>query len=1214
MADPQTIKARLESLVSEGSPERLLALFVEELNFNPVSQDILPILSERLKEGVQSMRLIAKQDEFQMVLCVIDRLLIGKERPIAENIAGRYPHSLVVFANPEHSEWHFTNIKYVRFEKEGFERKVRPFRRIIVGSAERLRTASDRLAQLEVGEEDSAITVHERCNRAFDVQEVSREFYRDFVYYYKTFRDALKGNNRITAEQADTLTQNIFNRLIFLYYIQKKNLLCENPTYLYDNFRQSEVKIKLPHPLPDPPLEGEGNLFPLHQGEGKGEGGVNQSNLESAGNYYRDFLLPLFRKLSDPEFRDERLGDIPFLNGGLFEFDPLEEKVTVPNDVFKAVFEYLLERYNFTVREDTEFEQEVAIDPEMLGTIFEQLILSLEKAEFKDIPDARRQTGSYYTPKFIVAFMVKQSLLNYLAEAFPEKREELKELVFSLETVGLAKDELKEIKGRLLDIKIIDPGVGSGAFPVGILLKMVEITEAIDGVIAPEEVRKPKYRYELKLRIIENNIYGVDIQQRAVNLANLRLWLSLIVDLSAKSAKEVLPLPNLDYHIIRGDSLVSKIGEIDFDIERTVRLDAKGTELMDRAIKLKREYEGLPSKEKKAAQKEKIGKAKKELLVWLLKRMIEEKEKKLFNITRGKFSFIKDETLFTKQEEKDKERLTEEIHGLKQQVDNVDSLLSAFNWGLDFFEVLEMRQGFDIVIGNPPYGVKVSDSVKNAFGLGNKDSYGVFTALGLKILRPGGTLCYIMSDTWQTIKTHKPLRDKLISEADCQHIISCPSDTFGATVNVGVYTFKKRLVPKEGGENWILAADFSPLDIAKGEVEAAFEILTEQDISPSPQPHPLPDPPLEREGNKFPLTKGEGQGEGGVKEGDGPTILSDRDMAIFAYKQKLIPRFSNHSFFIASPKLFGLMTDVGNVRNSINVNEPPIYTVEFNGKEMELLKLGDISQTLGGVMTSDNQTFLGLREGASFSSQTYNVIPDDLIVKRSLTEKEKQFGIDTKKNVEHYVWLDKGGVAVDEGIFSNYFVQTDFLVDWSKESVARLQENNGLRNQEHYFKFGIVYSEAGIYSPTFRLSCGQVFAKASPCIFINESYGCTTEFLGLLCASLSRYLFKNFVNHSVHTVMSDIGEFVFPSAFNGFSEAGIDKLVKQTISNQKSNPRYDYMTNEQVEIDRLVYQMYNLDEEDVKEVEDWFFRRYPRLARVIEGKRKGCADQCTKIN
>ena len=180
-----------------------------------------------------------------------------------------------------------------------------------------------------------------------------------------------------------------------------------------------------------------------------------------------------------------------------------------------------------------------------------------------------------------------------------------------------------------------------------------------------------------------------------------------------------------------------------------------------------------------------------------------------------------------------------------------------------------------------------------------------------------------------------------------------------------------------------------------------------------------------------------------------------------------------------------------------------------------------------------------------------------------------------------------------------------FLVDWSKESVARLRENNGLRNQEHYFKFGIVYSEAGIYSPTFRLSCGQVFAKASPCIFINESYGSTTEFLGLLSASLSRYLFKNYINHSVHTVMSDIEEFAFPRAFNGCSEESIDKLVSSIISNQKSNPRYNYMTNEQVEIDRLVYQMYNLNDEDVREVEDWFFRRYPRLARVIEGKRRG---------
>lgn len=1124
MADPQTIKARLESLVSEGSLERLQALFVEELNFNPVSQDILPVLSERLKDGVQSMRLIAKQDEFHVILCVIDRLLMGKERPIAENIAGRYPHSLVVFANPEYSEWHFTNIKYVKFEKEGFERKVRPFRRIIVGSSERLRTASDRLALIEVADNDSAIAVHERCNRAFDVQEVSREFYRDFVHYYKVFRDALKAGSRINDEAADSLTQSIFNRLIFLYYIQKKNLFGENPTYLYDNFKATK------------------------------------------GEYYRDFLLPLFRKLSDPEFRDERLGDIPFLNGGLFEFDSLEEKATVPNDVFKAVFEDLLERYNFTVREDTEFEQEVAIDPEMLGTIFEQLILSLEKAEFKDIPDARRQTGSYYTPKFIVAFMVKQSLLNYLAEAFPEKRNELKELVFSIETVGLAKDELREIKGRLLDIKIIDPGVGSGAFPVGILLKMVEIIEAIDGIIAQEEVRKPKYRYELKLRIIENNIYGVDIQQRAVNLANLRLWLSLIVDLSAKSAKEVLPLPNLDYHIIRGDSLVSKIGEIDFDIEKTVRLDAKGTELMDRAIRLKREYEGLPSKEKKIAQKEKIGKAKKDLLVWLLKRMSEEKEKRLYNITRGKFSFIKDETLFTKQEEKDKERLTEDVQGLKRHVENVDSLLSAFNWGLDFFEVLEMRQGFDIVIGNPPYGVKVSDSVKNDFGLGNKDSYGVFTALGLKILRPGGTLCYIMSDTWQTIKTHKPLRDKLLSEVDCQHIISCPSDTFGATVNVGVYTFKKRLVPKEGGENWILAADFSPLSIEKGEVEAAFEILTEQDNSPS--------------------------------EGDGRIILSDRDMAIFAYRQKLIPRFSNHSYFIASPKLFCLMKDVGNVKNSINVNEPPVYMVEFNGKELPFTKINALVEEIcGGIKSYDNKKYIKSLNG----DEGYEKVDESLILKRPLTDTEKKKGIKRRdERTPHYLRFDKGGKTINDNThcFYNYFSPTEFFFPWDEKTVKELEPINALRNRHRYFSEGIGFTAAGVYSPLFRYTELELFQNGYQVLFTKDSID-NHLLLGVLCSKLTRFLFNVFINHTVNSNAQDVEDVPIL-----LSDKTIANMVCSVIDNLKNNINYDY-TNEQVEIDRLVYQMYNLDEEDVKEVEDWFFRRYPRLARVIEGKRKG---------
>ncbi|MFZ5994041.1 MAG: Eco57I restriction-modification methylase domain-containing protein [Thermodesulfobacteriota bacterium] len=885
MADPQKVKTWLESLIANGSLDRLQGFLAEELNFHTSSGNVFPILKERLKDGVRSLSVIAKQDEFYVLLCEIAGLLKGRERPIAEKVAERYPHSIVIFTDPAYSEWHFTNLKHIRLEKEELERKIRPFRRIIVGRTERLRTASERLALIEVSDTDSAVIVHEKCNKAFNVQEVTKEFYKDFVHYYKVFREVLKTANRLSEEVSDVLTQNIFNRLFFLYYIQKKSFLSENPKFLYESFK-------------------------------------NQ-----AGEYYKDFLLPLFKRLSDPDSKDRRFEKVPFLNGGLFEFEPLEDKITIPNNAFAAVFEDLLESYNFTVREDTEFEQEVAIDPEMLGTIFEQLILGLEKSEYKDIPDARRGTGSYYTPKFIVSFMVKESLLNYLAEAYPDKRSKLKELVFNLKTDGLNKDDLQAIKERLFGIKIVDPGVGSGAFPVGILLKMVEVIESIDRITVPDKAEKPDYRYRLKRNIIENNIYGVDIQRRAVNLANLRLWLSLIVDLNVEKIKDIPPLPNLDYHIIAGDSLISKIGEFSFDIERKVRLDKTGFDLMDKFIALKKEYESIPTKEKKEAQKDKIDQAKKALFIWFLKDLRKRRLEELKSLSSGKFAFAEEVTLFTKQQEKKKEQIRQEIETIEKHIQEADDLLQTFNWGLDFFDVLGMREGFDIVIGNPPYGVKVSDAVKKEFELGNKDSYGVFTALGLKIVRPGGTLCYIMSDTWQTIRTHKPLRDKLLSETDCQYVISCPSDTFGATVNVGVYALRKRLVSKEGDENWILAADFSPLSIEKGELEAAFEILMEQD--------------------SFDETK------------DGYTIWSDRDMAIFAYRQKLITRFSNHSFFIASPKLFRLMRDVGNIKNEIRrEDDPPVYAVDFNGKELELVKLGDVAEIKQGLATGDNEYYL----------------------------------------------------------------------------------------------------------------------------------------------------------------------------------------------------------------------------------------------------------------
>ncbi len=526
----------IELLQSIKNKFDLKKLFVEELNYSPSEGSLSNTLSDKFKQETELIEIIAKQDEFKIIYCQLNRLFKGSERTIVEQISRIHPHNLVIFSNGS-NEYHFTNIKSISEEKRSIEYKIKPFRRIIIGPYERLRTAVERLNFLLVDSSDTALQVHNKCDLAFDVEAVTREFYKDFVLYYKEFRDILQKKNKLKQPDADDFTQTIFNRFFFLYFIQKKGYLDKDPKFLLNNLSKTGKK-----------------------------------------NFYTEFVIPLFKKLSVIIYKNKELENIPFLNGGLFEFSEYESKLTIPNDVFKTVLEELFERYNFTVREDTEFEKEVAIDPEMMGTIFEQLILGLESKKFEDIPDPRRSTGSFYTPKFIVSFMVKQSILNDLCANFNGvERSILKKFVFNQFTDGLNEKILHDIKERLLNLKIVDPAVGSGAYPVGILLKVVELIELIDSIINSREVEKKNYRYKLKRHIIENCIYGVDIQHRAVNLANLRLWLSLIVDLEVENIKDIPPLPNLDYHLLCGDSLVSQIAGINFDVERKAKVDPERT-------------------------------------------------------------------------------------------------------------------------------------------------------------------------------------------------------------------------------------------------------------------------------------------------------------------------------------------------------------------------------------------------------------------------------------------------------------------------------------------------------------------------------------------------------------------------------------------------------------------------------------------------------------
>jgi len=1130
----------LESLQSVSDLKRL---FVEQMNFSPASGSVISAISDKVREDVISADIIAEQNDFKVIHCVLKRLLKDTERPAIEQLSTYYQNNLVIFTDPGCSECHFTYLHLDEKGKGPLKRRYIPFRRYVIGPDERLRTAGERLELLILSGDESAWKVQQKCDQAFDVEAVSRDFYKDFVEYYKDFRNLLMKENGILQKEADEHTQTIFNRLFFLYFIQKKGYLNRDLLFIVHNLDRI-----------------------------------------GTGNYYHDFILPLFQKLAVLDYQYKGFEQVPFLNGGLFEFSDTEKNLKISNHAFETIINGLFEHYNFTVREDTEFEKEIAIDPEMMGTIFERLILGLESKKFEDVPDPRRATGSYYTPKFIVAFMVKQSLLNDLATNLRDvPRSPIRELIYKMDSKDLSNVQLAAIRQRLLDVKIVDPAVGSGAYPVGVLLKIVEIIETIDNAIDPEKTDSFNYRYNLKKDIIERCIYGVDLQERAVALSHLRLWLSLIVDLDAKDIVDVPPLPNLDFHILCGDSLISKVAGYSYNVEKRIKTSQKELDLIDKFGKLKAKHSSLITSGEKSKSKAEMAKIKTEILIWLRNERSEEQERRIADMEGQRGLFAEDE--ISKQKKLDLAKpFRDKIEEIQTVMTNAGQLSAKFNWGLDFFDILILNSGFDIVIANPPYGVRVEDEIRKEFGVQSKDSYGVFTVLGLRILKPGGTLCYIMSDTWQTIRSHKKLRDILLKEVDAQYLISLPPDVFAATVNTGVYTFVKRAKPRlkieNEADNWLLAADFSPLKIHKNgrwdssDLEAAFELLIELESCDE--------------------TK------------DGYTIDSNREYAIFAYRQKLIPRFSNHSFFIASPKLFGLMRDVGNLVNEIReAGEPPVYRVEMNEKELGCIKFNSISDTLGGIMSSDNNRFLGKTENTRRKSKLYNVIPNKMIVNRELTDYEKKYGIKKKDNKPYFCLLDKGGIAVQDDIFQNYYVETEYLIDWSEESVSEMRNRNALRNHQHYFKYGIVYSEAGIYSPTFRLSSGWIFAKASPCIFINKKMNINFT-LGILCSKLARYLFKNFINHSVHTVMEDVGMFTL---LNHIQDNIIKHLVEVIIQKQKANSDYDYMANEQLEIDRLVYQMYNLNDDDIKEVEDWYFRRYPKLARVIEAKLKAKNEQ-----
>ncbi|MFZ4595917.1 MAG: Eco57I restriction-modification methylase domain-containing protein, partial [Verrucomicrobiaceae bacterium] len=611
----------------------------------------------------------------------------------------------------------------------------------------------------------------EDIEKAFSVERLNKDFFKDYKTHYETFTAHLlapanaKANRTAFgiekhAEEADQdkadkpirdFVKRLLGRLVFLHFLQKKGWMgCPakskawtggDPDFLASYFAHAESK-------------------------------------KDAHRFHSHWLIPLF---FDALNNAERPGDlfpptgtrIPYLNGGLFETDPAPlHALDFPAELFRALLEFF-GQYHFTIDENDPEDHEVGIDPEMLGHIFENLL------------EDNKDKGAYYTPKVIVSYMARQSLLHYLQTHLGENAE-LAVLLNEKDTAkhtdkdSFVRQNAKRIADLLDAVKICDPAIGSGAFPIGVLQEILWTRLTLNW-----ELNTPEERAKLKRRIIQNSIHGVDLDPGAVEIARLRFWLALVVD-----EDQPRPLPNLDYKIMQGDGLLEWFEGIDlsrlgnagggespflvtfFDGDSELNLGAAGSG--GRLVAADSPAKEMPKmisnyfQESRGIEKRKLHTKIDRVVLDQLRHCVDsqieivkvqiDQQKKLL---QGKL--IRTKGWMPAKSEKQIEALKAQLSELRATSEKLERLYHHhtrpfFLWHL-FFQDVFAQGGFDIVIANPP-NVRADNpdaliERKKVEATGTYDTlwekwdlYVAFIEQGYKLLRTNGTLCFIVSDAY----------------------------------------------------------------------------------------------------------------------------------------------------------------------------------------------------------------------------------------------------------------------------------------------------------------------------------------------------------------------------------------------------------------------------------------------------------------------------------
>ena len=801
--------------------------FVFDGNYNVLKRN--PELQPRAEEcGIQSLTFVGHILTEGQELNIFD-ITVNSHRQLArsrvaiqsivKSLMGSYSGAFMIFhyrTMEGRWDWRFTFCQKGASNSDTSDAKRYTF---LLGPSQSCRTAAENFIKIHDKIEREGEFEMDDIVRAFDVEALSKEFFDKYVdfyqnYFVKYMCDEANGMRQdfvtsdfdhtgLTAEQIKDREEKpirdylkkLLGRLVFLQFLQKKGWMGVLPNKAWGDGDYDFMRQLFLHATP-----------------------------EQQANFLDGVLEPLFTALNtqrpndlyDTQVPGIGIVKIPYLNGGLFERDSSDEPITVfPAEYFGKLLEFFYE-YNFTIDENDPNDAEVGVDPEMLGKIFESQL------------EDNKDKGAFYTPKEIVQYMCRESLIAYLTNCAVEKngdkfpREETEKAVRNLVQtpeviVPKMKPEQKTYFGEALrTIKICDPAIGSGAFPMGLLNELVRLRIAI-GAWAD----KPEDVAALKKEIIQNNIYGVDIEQGAIDIARLRFWLSIMVDLEEPEA-----LPNFDYKFMQGNSLITTFGgefiNLDTKVQKHERwedMDKEKHVLYD----LKKQYYTASGEEKLS-----LGIKIKDSILRLISMQLGYESRSWVASHSEQLSMFEEAKQLSfddilEQLPEEKKRVINLCKELHAQLENKSLPLATrahtdirfFDWRMMFTEVFDSANpGFDVVIGNPPYGAKLSENDKkimkqnfstaksiNGVQKASLDTYTLFIEHGYNLLHKDGVLTYIIPISFTSSDSLAGIH-KLLKE-NCSYIrVSSyavrPQPVFEhAVVNTSIIQFEKTYTPCE---------------------------------------------------------------------------------------------------------------------------------------------------------------------------------------------------------------------------------------------------------------------------------------------------------------------------------------------------------------------------------------------------------------------------------